>query len=179
MAEKDRKQIQTRVGTIEVTYGDCTGCRLCEMACSLFHEGTIWPEASRIRVEQFYPGPLDIPVICHRCYERYCVESCPTTALVYDETAEVVRLQADACIQCEACYTACPHTGAIVPHPGTNLPMQCDLCDGNPRCVAACPVGCLTWVPGSSFSPSHYVLTPPEEIARSLASIYYPNKGAL
>ncbi|MEM2803268.1 MAG: 4Fe-4S dicluster domain-containing protein, partial [Nitrososphaerota archaeon] len=27
----------------------CSGCRLCEIVCSLHHEGRIWPEASRVR----------------------------------------------------------------------------------------------------------------------------------
>lgn len=162
-----------RRGTIEVAYAQCTGCRLCETACSLFHEGVVWPEASRIRVSQFYPGPLDLPILCHRCRERYCVEACAPEALTYDPAADVVRLDANTCIQCEACYTACPHTGAIAPHPETNLPLQCDLCDGSPRCVANCPSGCLQWVPGSAFDPVHYVL-PPEQIARSLAMLYYP-----
>ncbi|MGQ9461025.1 MAG: 4Fe-4S dicluster domain-containing protein, partial [Candidatus Bathyarchaeaceae archaeon] len=31
-------------------YLKCSGCRKCEIACSLFHEKRIWPEASRIRV---------------------------------------------------------------------------------------------------------------------------------
>lgn len=167
-----------RKGTIEPAYAVCTGCRLCEAACSLFHEGTIWPEASRIRVEQHYPGPLDIPVLCHRCFERYCAAACPTSALTYDAVAEVVRLDAEACVQCGACYTACPHTGAIVPHPRTNLPIQCDLCNGRPRCVEACPTGCLSWVEGSSFSPAHYVVKSPADIARSLALLYYPAREA-
>lgn len=168
-----------RRGSIEINYAACTGCRLCETACSLFHEGAVWPEASRIRVEQFYPGPLDVPVICHRCFERYCVEACPTPALAYDPDAEVVRVSDEDCIQCQACYVACPHTGAIAPHPQRNLPILCDLCDGNPRCVAACPSNCLQWVQGSGFSPSHYVITPPEEIARSLSHLYYPAREPL
>ena len=168
-----------RRASLEVNYATCTGCRLCETACSMFHEGVVWLEASRIRVEQYYPGPLDIPVVCHRCFERQCVASCPVDALTYDENAQVIRLDADACILCQACFTACPHTGAIAPHPKTGLPMQCDLCDGNPRCVAACPTGCLQFVPGSAFSPIHYVITPAEEIARSLALMYYPAKERL
>lgn len=174
MAQPSRTQ--QRSASIEINYAACTGCRLCETACALFHEGVVWPEASRVRVEQFYPGPLDIPVLCHRCFERYCVESCPTPALSYDESAEVVRLNSDECIQCDACYTSCPHTGAIIPHPQTHVPILCDLCDGNPRCVAACPTSCLSWVQGSAFSPAHYVITPPQEVARSLAHLYYPAK---
>ncbi|RLG86058.1 MAG: hypothetical protein DRO15_06685, partial [Thermoprotei archaeon] len=34
----------------------CTGCRLCEMVCSLEHEGVVWFEASRIKVFKLFPG---------------------------------------------------------------------------------------------------------------------------
>ena len=37
-------------------YLKCSGCRKCEIACSLFHEKRIWPEASRIRVFMLVPG---------------------------------------------------------------------------------------------------------------------------
>ncbi|CUX78145.1 hypothetical protein CHITON_1366 [Thermococcus chitonophagus] len=36
---------------ILVTLDKCSGCRLCEIACSIEHEGMIWPEASRIRIK--------------------------------------------------------------------------------------------------------------------------------
>jgi Fe-S-cluster-containing hydrogenase component 2 len=109
-----------RRGAIEVAYAACTGCRLCEMAGSLFHEATVWPDAFRIRGELYYPVPLDVPAVCHRCFERYRAAACPSGALGNGVAAEVVRLDAGDCIQCGACYQACSHSGAIAPHPKTN-----------------------------------------------------------
>ena len=34
----------------------CTGCRLCQIACSLTKENRIWPGAARISVRQWWPG---------------------------------------------------------------------------------------------------------------------------
>ncbi len=50
-----------RVGGILVTPDKCSGCRLCEIACSLEHEGIIWPEASRIRIFELLPGGINVP----------------------------------------------------------------------------------------------------------------------
>ena len=104
--------------------------------------------------------------------------ACPTSALSYDAAAEVVRLDAEACMQCGACYTACPHTGAIVAASQDRTTHAVRSVRRPPRCVAACPTGCLTWVEGSSFSPSHYVIKSPVEIARSMALMYYPAREA-
>ena len=60
-----------QTGYLEVNYNICTGCRLCEIACSHTKEGVINPEASRIKVYQFWPGPIDIPAICRLC-SMYC-----------------------------------------------------------------------------------------------------------
>ena len=35
-------------GLIDINWKLCTGCRLCEHACSVFHEDRIWSEASRV-----------------------------------------------------------------------------------------------------------------------------------
>jgi carbon-monoxide dehydrogenase iron sulfur subunit len=33
---------------IDRDYADCSGCRLCEIVCSLRHEGRIWPSSSMV-----------------------------------------------------------------------------------------------------------------------------------
>ena len=44
-------------------FKNCSGCRMCEIECSLHHEGRIWPEASRVRVFMMVPG-VDFPHLC-------------------------------------------------------------------------------------------------------------------
>lgn len=65
-------------------YLRCSGCRLCEIACSLSHEGMIWPEASRIRIFMLAPG-AEVPHLCAQCDGYPCVASCPYDALSVDE----------------------------------------------------------------------------------------------
>ena len=87
-------------GLIDVNWTLCTGCRLCEHACSAFHEGVIWPEASRIVVYQFDPGPLDIPVLCHQCGDFPCIEACPVEPKVMrlDEKTGAVVIDQKRCL---------------------------------------------------------------------------------
>jgi len=65
---------------IKRNYENCSGCRRCEIACSLHHEGRIWLEASRIRVFMLIPG-VEIPYLCFQCEEYPCVEACPSGVL--------------------------------------------------------------------------------------------------
>jgi len=55
-------------------YESCTGCRRCELACSLHHEGWFWPEASRVRVFMPFPG-VEVPHLCAQCDDYLCVEA--------------------------------------------------------------------------------------------------------
>ena len=121
---------------IHVDYDKCTGCGLCEIACSLKHEGSLWPEASRIRVFEFVPG-ITIPAVCQQCPDYPCVKACPTKALSVDEKTGAVIVNDDKGILCGLCVDACP--GKI---PRLNrvkaTVMICDLCGGNPECVKIC-----------------------------------------
>ncbi|MBS7657470.1 4Fe-4S dicluster domain-containing protein, partial [Candidatus Bathyarchaeota archaeon] len=53
----------------------CSGCRRCELACSLHHEGKMWPEASRIRIFMLFPG-AEVIHLCSQCHDYPCVASC-------------------------------------------------------------------------------------------------------
>ena len=124
---------------IERSYELCSGCRRCEIACSLYHEGKIWPEASRIRVFMFVPG-VEIPHLCFQCEDYPCVEACPVDALSVDSQTGAVKVDSSKCNGCGLCIDACP---GRVPHmhPEKNHITICDLCDGNPKCVEACQEG--------------------------------------
>ncbi len=124
---------------IERNYESCSGCRRCEIACSLHHEGRIWPEASRIRIFMFVPG-VEIPHLCFQCEDYPCVNACPTGALSINDKTGAVNIDVSKCSACGLCVNVCP---GKVPHmhPEKNHIVLCDLCDGNPKCVETCREG--------------------------------------
>jgi Fe-S-cluster-containing dehydrogenase component len=155
----------------------CSGCRRCEIACSLFHEKRIWPEASRIRVFMLAPG-IEFPHFCAQCEDYPCVEACPTKALSVSGETGAVLVDAKACVGCGKCIEACP---GRIPHmhPTEKRVLICDLCGGDPQCVRVCREGLwnvLMVVPRRDHSYKLYARTP-EEIARDLAVKIYWEEG--
>ncbi len=120
-------------------YSKCSGCRRCEVACSLHHEDTIWPEASRIRIFMLIPG-AEIPHFCSQCHDRPCIESCPVDALSLDKKTGAILVDREKCTSCTLCIDACPGRIPFL-HPGDKKATICDLCDGDPECVKACQAG--------------------------------------
>jgi carbon-monoxide dehydrogenase iron sulfur subunit len=124
---------------IKRIYEKCSGCRRCEIACSLYHEGKIWPEGSRVRVFMFVPG-VEIPHLCFQCSDYPCVEACPEEALSVDDRIGAVITDQSKCTVCGTCINACP---GRVPHlhPQGDHILICDLCGGTPKCTVACHEG--------------------------------------
>lgn len=161
-------------GALDVCRQACTGCRACEVACSLAKDQTIHPAASRIHVLQLGLGPLDIPVVCHQCGDAPCVAACPPRVRALSQVggAGVVTLAPDLCVRsrggrCERCARACP-AEAVRFHPRDRLPLFCDLCGGAPACASSCAFGALSWRVGSSFDGRHYA-RPVADLAADLA----------
>ncbi|MEZ0394020.1 MAG: 4Fe-4S dicluster domain-containing protein [Desulfurococcaceae archaeon] len=152
-------------------YSRCTGCRLCEIACSLKHEGVIWPAASRIRVVEPYPG-IAVPSTCVQCPDYPCVKACKVGALRVDENTGAVLVDKAHCTLCGDCVRACPKQ-AIKIIRGKSYPLVCDLCGGEPACVASCNAagyGALKLVGRPSDSVVKLYAVAPEEIAEALAA---------
>ncbi|MEM2926387.1 MAG: 4Fe-4S dicluster domain-containing protein [Candidatus Bathyarchaeia archaeon] len=114
----------------------CSGCRRCEIACSLRHEGKIWPEASRIRIFSLVPG-VDVPHLCSQCDDYPCVKACPMNALSINTRTGAVMVDKEACNGCGSCIEACPGNVPFL-HPGDGKATICDLCDGDPQCAKVC-----------------------------------------
>lgn len=119
----------------------CTGCRFCQMICSLYHESVVDPRKARLRVER--PDILnDIPVVCTQCItcgDSCCVEHCPQDAISIKEGA--VLIDDEMCTGCGVCETVCPYGVIHV----NDVAYKCDLCGGDPVCVKFCPSGALVY----------------------------------
>ena len=130
----------------------CSGCRLCELVCSIQHFNVQNPKKSAVRVLVTYPHPVvRMPIVCSQCKVPVCADACPVGAL--KRSGGVVRLDRDLCVSCLKCVDACPF-GAIYAHEDEDYPIKCDLCDGQPRCVAVCPKGALRLIPEQALGES-------------------------
>jgi len=125
----------------------CTGCRMCELACSSFKQGEFIPERSRIRIIGDALEGWSRPTICLQCEDPMCMAVCPVQAISKTKTPEgdrLVEVNSEKCIACGRCVVACPF-GAIALFPKSKA-IKCDLCGGSPKCVEFCFYGCIQFV---------------------------------
>jgi len=159
-------------------YPRCSGCRRCEIACSLHHEGRIWPEASRVRVFMLFPG-VEVPHLCAQCEEYRCIDSCPVDALSVDSEMKNVVVDREKCTACGNCVEACPGRVPHI-HPKEGYALICDFCGGNPACVRACHEGrwdCLYLAKREESSSYKLYARRPDEVTRDLALNLFGEKG--
>ena len=131
---------------IVVDHAKCTGCRLCEMACSVKHTGGNNPSRSRIHVIKWPMEGFELPMLCQQCEQAPCIAVCPKDALYRDPVVSRVTLDYDLCIGCRMCVTACPFGGMGVDTTDRRV-IKCDQCDGDPLCVRFCGPGALQYLP--------------------------------
>lgn len=115
----------------------CTGCRICELVCSLSHEGECNPLKSRVRVFKVEEEGIDMPCVCLHCEDPVCRDVCPVDAIKTDPDTGAVLINEELCVGCRACTLVCPY-GAIAMDISRGIMLKCDLCDGEPKCVKFC-----------------------------------------
>jgi Fe-S-cluster-containing hydrogenase component 2 len=128
---------------ISVDAEKCTGCHICEMVCSLHHEGVINLERSAIRVSKDDFGEItNTPVVCRQCKKMVCLAS-HTEA---DQEEHRGKYKWDDLSAIENCpFDAVFAFNGVV--------MHCDLCGGEPRCVQYCSVEAITFESGDGDAP--------------------------
>jgi Fe-S-cluster-containing hydrogenase component 2 len=149
----------------------CSGCRTCEIVCSLARFGVNNPKKSCIRVMTLYPHPvIRMPVVCRQCGEPKCADGCPTNAIsrttegnrgtgTHSEdgtgaSPRIVTIDPELCVSCLKCVDNCPF-GAMFAHEDIENPFNCNLCHGTPQCVAACPKKAILYVPTRTLGQAH------------------------
>lgn len=122
----------------------CTGCRVCEYACSYEKHKSFNPMKSRIRNVRLDPL-TNLSLACVLCEDAPCVEACPQDALEQSKDTGLINVDVYRCVarqDCGWCIHACPF-GAISLNPDNKIVFVCDLCEGEPKCVEMCPTEAL------------------------------------
>lgn len=114
----------------------CSGCRNCELACSIGHFGVFNPKGARIKISR--EGPREEIKVCNHCEDHPCIPACGRGALTYDDGE--IFVDDAACNLCGDCIAACPSGGIRI---FDETLLLCDLCHGDPMCVKFCTTGAL------------------------------------
>jgi len=161
---------------LTIDYDKCTGCRLCEVVCSVKHEGVSNPARSRIKIVKWEWEGRYFPISCQQCLSAPCVAVCPVRATSRDEEMARVSVDYDICIGCRMCVAVCPFGGIAFDSLGKRV-IKCDLCDGDPRCVRFCETGAIQYVDAGNVSAekqraaAEKFLSITQKVATALATI--------
>jgi Fe-S-cluster-containing hydrogenase component 2 len=120
---------------------NCTGCRFCEMACTIYHDGTINHADARLQVHR-RGVKLDFPSVCTHCVscgDECCVKHCPVDAIKHENG--LVRVDEELCTACGTCVEVCPFGVMRMEEKA----FKCDLCGGHPTCVKFCPTKAIMY----------------------------------
>jgi ferredoxin len=116
----------------------CSGCRACQVACSLYQMGENNPKMARLVVVPRFPDPGTYEVrTCTQC--GVCAYVCPVGAITKDGKG-VFDIDPGVCTGCMACVEACPE-GVMGTHPRRKIPFKCIRCG---QCVAHCGMSALS-----------------------------------
>ena len=116
-------------------YPRCTGCKLCQLACSGSHEKTFNPEKARLKILHEYVGD-GIKIKSKHCiFCKKCEEACPSKAI--SNNGKWMEVDHKTCIGCGTCVETCPTVVIFLDQNEKSI--ICDLCQGEPQCIEWCP----------------------------------------
>jgi len=114
----------------------CSGCRVCEMVCSLENFGENNPKFGLMKIIGHFPAPGRYEVrVCDEC--GACRDVCPVEA-IYEVNGHL-EVDEDLCTGCLACVEACP-AGVMTTHRKWPSPKKCVQCGA---CAQYCPTGAI------------------------------------
>lgn len=128
---------------IRIIPENCTGCYLCEQACSFHHTQECRPSVARVTVVSWGTVGLSTPLLCLQCDDAPCAKVCPEGA-IKQKGNSVFVIDDNKCIKCKMCMIACPF-GNIKYDDFSSSMVKCDECGGDPECVKICPSGALIY----------------------------------
>jgi Fe-S-cluster-containing hydrogenase component 2 len=145
--------VPIKSGVIVTNEDVCHGCGICELVCSLSHNGVCGPSLSRINLQRDPLAGEFVLNTCKQCKFPDCYFSCPVEAIYLEERTGARTIDLEKCVNCGVCANSCPYNedGDIIKtHPNQDQYIKCDLCSSlkrEPICVEACPWGALTYLP--------------------------------
>jgi len=113
----------------------CTGCKICELACSAKHQGVFNPKKAHLKIIDQYTetGRETELKSCTLCLK--CVEACPVEAITFN--GKWLVIDDGLCTGCGDCVDVCPEGVIFLNSEGmAAIP---NFCEGNPFCIEWCP----------------------------------------
>jgi benzoyl-CoA reductase subunit BamC len=131
-------KIKKKITTIKIDADKCTGCRGCEIICSLFHAE---PKYSSIN-----PARSRIQVITHRLKDIWLPIFAGENAKAECMGRDKYVIDGKEYEECAFCRSSCASRD-LFKEPDSGLPLKCDMCEGEekPLCVQWCLDGVLTY----------------------------------
>ena len=113
---------------IKLDHAKCTGCRLCELACSASHDGAFNPRKARLKIHHDYHDE-GIKIKSDRCiFCKKCEDACPVGAI--SNNGKWMIVDHTKCIGCGTCVRTCPTKVIYLNEQKKSI--ICDLCEGDP-----------------------------------------------
>ena len=120
----------------------CLGCFSCERACSLKQYHDHKGAQSNIHVLVDIVRRAIRTSTCLQCRRPLCEAACPTQALHKDPITNILVVDREVCIGCEACKEICPVDAVNMVKEKAEVDL--DWCIGCGVCSVSCPAGAIS-----------------------------------